>query len=247
MHMQVTESTGRPAVLDATGHHPYALLSTGGDAQLRVFRSEGVTLWLRTGQDDRTIAGLGDGDRAVPLLAWMGAGDQLAGIRRLHLPRVADTVLRSHFPIAAPDHWDFRWSRRPPPRQPGQDQVVALEHSDQPAIAALLQVAFPASFSRPGDPRVRRWYAIREGAQLVACGADRSRGGVGSLGALAVHPDRRGRGLGAALTAAIAGQLFREFETVTLGVMVDNHAAAGLYQRLGFIHSTARTSADLMR
>jgi GNAT superfamily N-acetyltransferase len=246
MHKQVTESTGRAAVLDAASHHPYALLSTGGDVQLRVFRSEGVTLWLRTAQNIRSINGLGDGDRAVPLLAWLGAEDQLAGVRRLHLPRVADDVLSGQLPVAPPDHWDFRWSRRPPPRQPGQDRVVPLEHGDQLAVAALLQVAFPASLTRPGDPRVRRWYAIREGQQLVACGADRSRGGVGSLGALAVHPDHRGRGLGAALTAAIAGQLFREFAVVTLGVMVDNLVAAGLYQRLGFTHFTALTSADLV-
>ena len=57
----------------------------------------------------------------------------------------------------------------------------------------------------------------------------------GRFYALSVHPDFRGRGLGAQLAQNILGQLRRRgAQTFSLEVRTPNHAAQGLYQRLGF-------------
>lgn len=249
----VTELTGRAHVLTATGHHPYARLTTGGDEPVRAFLADRATAWL-TEEDRRPIlCAFGDPEPAVQLVAALADRGVLAGVRRLGLPRVDSRVLGRYLPVSDPDHWEFRWTTTPPPPQPGQARVVrlgcadtgALDPGTAAAIEALLDHAFPTSFGRTGDPGVRRWYGIWERNRLVACGADRSRGGVGSLARIAVHPQARGRGLGATLTAAMAHAMCAEFDTVSLGVMVDNHRALRLYRRLGFAHPTGRTSIDL--
>ena len=57
----------------------------------------------------------------------------------------------------------------------------------------------------------------------------------GRFYALSVHPDFRGRGLGAQLAQNILGQLRRRgAQTFSLEVRTPNPAAQGLYQRLGF-------------
>ena len=57
--------------------------------------------------------------------------------------------------------------------------------------------------------------------------------GFVELSAIAVHPNARRRGYGAALTAALARAVFARNEVPFLHVYEDNPAAA-LYTRLGF-------------
>lgn len=252
MDQEVTPLTTRDQLLLLTGHHPYAMLNAVGGDALRAYAAGHTVVWFNPTTGGASA--LGDPATAVRLLARLlheggtidPALDRPPQIRRLHLPRTPASLLAAHLTIGKPDHWDFRWTRQAPPAQPGQERVTRLQAADTPAVRRLLDLAFPAAFSRPGDPRVRQWYGIWAGGELVACGADRSRGGVASLGALAVHPDRRGRGLGAALTAAMATQLLREFPIATLGVMVDNQPARHLYRRLGFTATAERTSVDLV-
>ena len=54
------------------------------------------------------------------------------------------------------------------------------------------------------------------------------------LTAITVATDRRGEGLGAAVTCAMSRALHAEFGVVSLGVDRDNPGAARLYRRLGF-------------
>ncbi len=75
----------------------------------------------------------------------------------------------------------------------------------------------------------------------MACAADRSVHSpdpdaipTGVVGGVAVHPDHRGRGWGAAVTAALANALTERYGLVGLGVTADNHARSRLYERLGF-------------
>jgi ribosomal protein S18 acetylase RimI-like enzyme len=54
------------------------------------------------------------------------------------------------------------------------------------------------------------------------------------LSSIAVHPEARGRGLGAAVTARLARQLLEDgCDIVTLGMYAENTAGRGLYDRLG--------------
>ncbi|SBT39856.1 GNAT family N-acetyltransferase [Micromonospora narathiwatensis] len=113
------------------------------------------------------------------------------------------------------------------------------------AVGWLLPESFPTTTSRPGDPRIVDWYGIHDGDRLVACGADRSRGDVGFLAGLTVATDRRGRGLGAALTAGMTRALFARYDHVALGVYTDNVGAIRLYRRLGYTDTEPRTSVHL--
>ena len=123
--------------------------------------------------------------------------------------------------------------------------MVRLGVPDHPALAALIEDAFPTASSRPGDPAIVDWYGIHEGERLVACGADRSRSDVGFLAGLTVAPDRRGRGLGAALTAGMTRALLIRYDHVALGVYADNVGALRLYRRLGFTGALQRSSVWL--
>lgn len=227
--------TGREAVVAAAGDSPYARLNTQGE--VTGYLVAGTTAWV-----DRTPAGpvacaVGEPARAVELLAASGAS-------WLHLPRaVAGEV--DHLPVAHRDDWDFLWTASPPPPRPGEEAVTQLTPADEPDIEALLAAAFPETTTRPGDPRVRAWFGIRARGRLVACGADRSRGGVGFLAGLTVHPDQRGRGLGAALTAAVVRRHLTGYGVSSLGVLSSNAPALRLYRAVGFTDSLARTSVRI--
>jgi GNAT superfamily N-acetyltransferase len=233
---------GRDAVLDAVGHHPYARLTTGGGARVIGYADDDVAAWVSRDHRGAMPCAFGDPLRAAEALATLAADGRLDGARWWHLPRqpqggpLPRTTRR--------DDWDFRWTSTPPPAVNGERSVAVLAEADKADVSALLDDAFPESTSRPGDPRVRAWWGIRDGGRLVACGADRGRGGVGLLAAITVARDRRGRGLGAALAAAMTRRLLGEYDVVALGVMTDNPAADRLYRGLGFTDSIPRTSLE---
>lgn len=238
------ELTRREEVLTATGYHPFARLTTAAP-QMRAFASGDVAAWLATWSRTTVASAHGDPVAAVTLFVMLQRRGDLASARRVNVERVDHNVLRRHLPVGTIDDWDFRWTSSAPPSQPGQQRVVRLTATDDPAVAALLDRAFPETFTRPGDPMVRCWYGIRDGDRLIACGADRSRAGVGSISAVAVDPDARGQGHGAALTAVMTRELLGECDVVTLGVLTGNHVADRLYRRLGYTEASARTSANL--
>ncbi|MFJ8690412.1 GNAT family N-acetyltransferase [Micromonospora wenchangensis] len=97
----------------------------------------------------------------------------------------------------------------------------------------------------PAGPTVTGRYGIWDADRLVACGADRSRGDIGFLAGLTVARDRRGRGLGVALTAGTARALFARYDHVAPGVYADNLAALRLYRRVGFTGTSRRSSVWL--
>jgi ribosomal protein S18 acetylase RimI-like enzyme len=122
--------------------------------------------------------------------------------------------------IAAPPH-----SARGAPTELGADDV-----NEMLALTAL---------ARPG-PFGARTYTLgchvgyRDRGQLLAMGGERFRlPGFVELSAICVHPDGRGRGLGATITTHLAQLALARGETPFLHVFPENPAVA-LYQRLGF-------------
>lgn len=231
--MEVT--TGREAVLAATGDSPYARLNTHG--QVTGYLLGGTTAWVDRAPTGPIACAVGDPARAVEILAGTGA-------EWLHLPRATAADLAA-LRVAHRDDWEFLWTVAPPPPRPGD--VIRLTPDDDADIAALLDDAFPATTTRPGDPRVVGWFGIRERGRLVAVAADRSRGGVGFLAGLAVARDQRGRGLGAALTAAVVRHHLSGYGVSSLGVLAGNSPALRLYRGLGFADGLSRTSVRLRR
>ena len=70
---------------------------------------------------------------------------------------------------------------------------------------------------------------------MSACAADATLDErVGFLASIATHPDDRGTGAGAAVTAWSTAELVREHGACGLWLMAGNAVAAALYTRLGF-------------
>jgi hypothetical protein len=155
---------------------------------------------------------IGDAELAAVLFAELDATQRLDWASWPHLPQVAGTVLAPHLHVGQHDDWDFRWALTALPWQPGEYRVSRLTDADEGAITVLMISAFPASTTRPGDSRINQWYRIQAGKRLVACGADRSRGGVGFLAGITVARDTQGQGLGSALTAAMTRHLLTDHD-----------------------------------
>ncbi|MGW9197471.1 GNAT family N-acetyltransferase [Micromonospora chersina] len=237
--------SGRDTLLAATGHHPYARHALWRDHEARGWRRDGAVGWLLPPGQGPAGGAVGAAGPALDVFAGLVADGTLNAGQWLHLPRIAPEEVADRFAVARLDEWDFLWTTTAPPRQPAEERVVRLGEADHPALAALVEEAFPSTTSRPGDPRIVDWYGIRDGDRLVACGADRSRGDVGFLAGLTVAPDRRGQGLGAALTAGMTRALFARHDHVALGVYTANVGAIRLYRRLGYAGTEPRTSVHL--
>ena len=69
----------------------------------------------------------------------------------------------THLPprIRPVEHWEWDWwyTTSAPAVRRGEDRVIGLEPHD-PRIPALLAVASPDAMIRPGDPRIRGWWAV---------------------------------------------------------------------------------------
>jgi ribosomal protein S18 acetylase RimI-like enzyme len=235
--------TDRAAILQAVGHHPYAQFVAGMSTGMRGLAldfdgAEPAVLWWGDSPLGRLGHGIGDPPALDAAIAHARDEGMLEGVIRINLPRRAD------IPVGwvRNEDWDYCWLPTPDTtvaRQPNQDAV--RPEADANAVGALLDVAFPDSMLRPGHPMVNAWYGARSARALVACAADRSVRSpdpdaiqTGVLGAIAVHPDHRGQGWGAAVTAELANVLARRYSQVGLGVTADNDTAQRLYARLGF-------------
>jgi GNAT superfamily N-acetyltransferase len=170
----------------------------------------------------------------------------------------------THLPprIRPVEHWEWDWwyTTSAPAVRLGEDRVIGLEPHD-PRIPALLAVASPDAMIRPGDPRIRGWWAITDGSllaeppagpdaphvppspdapdapdTLVAVAAVTSmRPGIPHLGSVATHPDWRGRGLSRDLCARLTRDALAEgAPAVTLGMHAANRSARAVYTSLGF-------------
>ncbi|MFJ2082241.1 GNAT family N-acetyltransferase [Micromonospora chokoriensis] len=226
--------SNRDAVLGAVGHHPFARHALGRATPAAAYQRDGAVLWLVPPEQGPAGCAIGPAEPALEICAALAADGVLRPGQRLHLPRHDRGLLTGWLTVADHSDWDFHWTTTPPPAQPNEQPVVRLTDADLPALAALVDEAFPGSTSRPGDPRVVDWYGIRDGDRLVACGADRSQGDIGFVAGLTVAPDQRGRGLGASLTAGMTRALLARHDTVGLGVYTHNVGAARLYRRLGY-------------
>ena len=226
----MTVLTSAAEVLVATDHDPY-VRGTLRRPMVSGWAGHGAVAWRATDAEER-----------LPYLMTLGAPDRVALLveellpelrnqQPITLPRGTAALLPAWVALDGTD-WDFRWLGAPPPEQPGEDAVVVVSAAE---VVALLPVASPTASAQPGDPAVRRWVGVRGPAGLLACAADTSSAtGVGHLSSIAVHPEARGRGLGAAVTARLARQLLEDgCDIVTLGMYAENTAGRGLYDRLG--------------
>jgi ribosomal protein S18 acetylase RimI-like enzyme len=238
----LTVLTSAAEVLLATDHDPYVRGSLR-KPMVTGWTGHGAVAWRATDAEERRpyLMTLGD-PHAVALLVEELL-PELRDQTRITLPRGTAPLLPAWVALDGED-WDFRWLGAPPPEQPAEDRVVPVGDEE---VAALLALASPTASALPGDPAVRRWVGFRSDQGLLACAADTSAAtGVGHLSSIAVHPDARGQGLGAAVTAALSRQLLTGgCEVVTLGMYAWNTAGRALYDHLGMADTHRFTSGPL--
>ena len=225
--------------------------ATAGQAPLDPFLRWQVrpdTVRRRWDRPDGTAV-LQEGRRGLPVLTVVGTPrlalevlpEALAeeDVRRVTLPRGTIEALRAtslRARIGPGDDWDWFWTDVAPPSVPGEERVERLVDADD-EIRALLAVASPRHSAVPGAVGIERWVGVRDPrGRLLAIAADEPmRPDVPHLASIATHPDVRGTGLGAAVTAALTRQLLVEgHEVVTLGMYADNVVARRMYLRLGY-------------
>lgn len=130
------------------------------------------------------------------------------------------------------------------PDRPEPLTIRLLEtEAEMEACAALMAASEPwltlgrgyeASLRFLRDPR-REKYAAYAGERFAGFLVLNLQGAfVGYLQTICVAPDRRGRGVGAALVAFAEARIFREHPNVFLCVSSFNPAARRLYERLGY-------------
>jgi ribosomal protein S18 acetylase RimI-like enzyme len=240
---RVTVLRGAGAIIAAAGGHPYVRMYAAALTDLVGVPVEGGVVWRGARSHGYAVSGLGEPGAALDAALAMRAEGLLDDAVWAHLPAVAE--LPGAWAGEPRDDWDFRWLTRLPEIQPGEHEVIELAAGDEPAIVELMDRAHPDASTRPGHPRIRRWYGIRRGGRLVACGADLS-GGIGMLGGVTVDEHLRGRSLGTALTCRMTRLLHAEFGTVSLSHWAGNVRASALYQRLGFVPSVRMMSLALV-
>ncbi|MEO3771025.1 GNAT family N-acetyltransferase [Micromonospora sp. B9E7] len=114
---------------------------------------------------------------------------------------------------------------------------VVLGTADLPGLRRLYARAYPGNWFDPRMVDTGQYLGVREGGELVAVAGVHVWSPVyrvAALGNVTTHPRWRGRGLGAAVVAALCVRLRETVEHVTLNVKVDNRPAVRLYERVGF-------------
>jgi ribosomal protein S18 acetylase RimI-like enzyme len=132
-------------------------------------------------------------------------------------------------------HWRFRVMTAPPAAVTGV-AVRELPGAADERVARLLARSTELTSAVPGDPGVRRWAVVEEDGDVLACAADTSgAAGMGHMGGVAVAPEARRRGLGAAVVAWLTRDLLLAgCDAVAVGVLVPEAGAQRLYDRVGY-------------
>jgi ribosomal protein S18 acetylase RimI-like enzyme len=112
--------------------------------------------------------------------------------------------------------------------------IIPLGEADAPAMRALAQLTEPGPFASRTHSLGQFWGIVEDG-RLIAMAGERMRmPGFGEVSAVCVHPDARGRGLGALMTRKAASNLSAQGLRPFLHAYVDNIAAIATYRRVGF-------------
>ena len=227
-------------LLEASGRDPLVRYDAG-PVLPGAWAARGAVAYLRRTPGRRSVLVLLGDDVGVELLLAAAAGDPAMGAAgeatAVTLPHHLEPLLHQRFRVGPGGDWEWLWTTAAPPPQPAESGVLTLDDGAGAAeLVDLLALANPRASARPGDPGSELWVGARDASgALVACGAmQRTDGGRPHLASIAVHPDRRGEGLGAAVTAGLTRRAVAADGVCTLGMYSDNAVARLLYLRLGY-------------
>jgi len=126
-----------------------------------------------------------------------------------------------------------------PARIAGVDtsEVVRLTSADLDELLAFYAASYPGHGFEPSMLDAGQYCGIRGRDGLISVAGVHvysERYKVAALGNIATHPDHRGRGRGATVTAGLCKTLLGTVEHVGLNVKADNEAGMRCYAKLGF-------------
>lgn len=162
------------------------------------------------------------------------------------------SVPQEHLPIAQEvldlldgGDWEWMWTTTAPPLDPREDLLVELDdRADAAEIRAFSQTHNARVWTEIGVGRIHRWLGLRDpaGHLLAVGGVEVEDSGVPHLSGIVTARDRRGKGLGSVISAALTRTAVDDHGVCTLGMFSDNDVARRVYQRLGY--RTARRWAS---
>jgi predicted GNAT family acetyltransferase len=117
---------------------------------------------------------------------------------------------------------------------PRPDEAVPLGDADAAEMLALAELTRPGPF-RTATHKLGQFWGIRREGRLVAMAGERLKlPGLTEVSGVCTHPDWRGHGFAARLSAFAARLVQDRGETPFLHAYADNSAAIALYEKLGF-------------
>jgi len=118
---------------------------------------------------------------------------------------------------------------------PASVPIRPLGADDTSDMVHLVGLARPGPFLA-GTVALGGYVGVCEDGRLLAMAGERMHlPGLVEISAVCTHPEARGRGLGAAVTAQVAAAIAARGATPFLHVAEDNHGARRIYERLGFV------------
>lgn len=223
--------------------HPFLAEESAAWTVLGRWEADGVLLLSVRGRRSGrpAVIGVGAAEPLAALLARVTGGPTRPYPEVATLTRGTWRALASEtgtaLGLGPAQAWDWMVCRVAPPVLAGEADVrpVTGDH-ERAEAAALLAAVYPGSRLSPADPRTR-WWGRRDAdgrLRAVAGVSRRAPEGPVRVGGVATDAAWRGRGLGAALTAAAVRDALTDAPWVSLGVSAANTPARRLYRRLGF-------------
>ena len=121
-------------------------------------------------------------------------------------------------------------------------EIVQLASADVPAMVELAHLTEPGPFGERTH-ELGTFFGIKSDGRLLAIAGERLRlPQFVEVSAVCTHPDARGRGYAAALTATVARNIRANGRTPILHLFAANQAAFRVYESLGF---TIRRTLEL--
>lgn len=204
--------------------------------------------WYRRGDAVVGVVSLPDGEGAavyavattaadatlqlvVDIVAELPAGQLITGPEGLASAVAARRPLAWHAPHL---RYELTDPTRVAQRRP---EVVGLGSADRAELAELYATEPGAAFFLPHMVDDDTFVGVRRNGRLVAAAGTHvlsTHQRLAAIGAVYTHPDHRGSGLGAAVTAGVVDRLGDRVDVIGLNVAESNAAARSIYERLGF-------------